>query len=389
MIYLDNHATTPLDPVALEAMLPFLRERFANAGSVTHQFGREIARQVESAIASLATMIGAAPDELIITSGATESNNLALLGAMLHPRQKRRKIISVVTEHKAILDPLARMARQGFEVAYCPVLPRKSSSPGLIDLERLRQMIDDQTGLVSVMLANNEIGVIQPLKQIAEICRNHDCLLHTDASQAIGKIACHVDNLDVDLLSLSAHKFYGPKGIGGLFVRRRFRTVRLQAQILGGGQQQNLRSGTLNTAGIIGMEAALRNSLASLDSDHQSIRQMRNRLFQRLQTIDIMRLNGPSLDDDSLRLVENLNCCFYPVEGQSLMLHTPELAISSGSACTSVNPEPSHVLMALGLSIDEARSSLRFGVGRFNSLDEMDQAAQQVEQAVTQLRMIV
>jgi cysteine desulfurase len=386
MIYLDNHATTPLDPHALQAMLPFFQQQFANAGSITHQFGRDVAQRVDAAIASLAHLIGAADDELVITSGATESNNLALFGVMLHPRQKRRKIISVVTEHKAILDPLNRLKSMGFDVQLIPVLSQSSSQPGQVDLDQLRAAIDSETALVSVMWANNEIGVIQPIHAIAQMCREADCLLHTDATQAIGRIPCHVDELDVDLLSFSAHKFYGPKGIGGLFVRRRDRLVRLQPQIVGGGQQLNLRSGTLNTAGVIGMHAALENTLNFLASDSQNIAKMRDRLFELLQPTGLS-LNGPALESE-WRLGGNLNCCFYPLEGQSLMMHAPELAISSGSACTSANPEPSHVLRSLGLSEDQARSSLRFGTGRFNTMEQIETAAKMVSEAVKQLGSI-
>lgn len=386
MIYLDNHATTPLDPYALQAMLPFFQQQFANAGSITHQFGRDVAQRVDAAIASLAHMIGAADDELVITSGATESNNLAIFGVMLHPRQKRRKIISVVTEHKAILDPLNRLKSMGFVVQLIPVLSQSSSQPGQVDLDQLRTAIDSETALVSVMWANNEIGVIQPIREIAQMCREADCLLHTDATQAIGRIPCLVDELDVDLLSFSAHKFYGPKGIGGLFVRRRDRVVRLQPQIVGGGQQLNLRSGTLNTAGVVGMQAALENTLRFLTNDSQSTAEMRDRLFELLQPTGLA-LNGPAMESER-RLDGNLNCGFYPLEGQSLMMHAPELAISSGSACTSANPEPSHVLKSLGLTEDQARSSLRFGVGRFNTMEEIETAAEMIANAVKQLRSI-
>lgn len=386
MIYLDNHATTPLDPYALQAMLPFFQQQFANAGSITHQFGRDVAQRVDAAIASLAHMIGAADDELVITSGATESNNLAIFGVMLHPRQKRRKIISVVTEHKSILDPLNRLKSMGFVVQLIPVLSQSSSQPGQVDLDQLRTAIDSETALVSVMWANNEIGVIQPIREIAQMCREADCLLHTDATQAIGRIPCLVDELDVDLLSFSAHKFYGPKGVGGLFVRRRDRVVRLQPQIVGGGQQLNLRSGTLNTAGVVGMQAALENTLRFLTNDSQSIAEMRDRLFELLQPTGLA-LNGPAMESER-RLDGNLNCGFYPLEGQSLMMHAPELAISSGSACTSANPEPSHVLKSLGLTEDQARSSLRFGVGRFNTMEEIETAAEMIANAVKQLRSI-
>lgn len=398
MIYLDNHATTQLEPAALAAMLPLFNEHFANAGSITHAAGRAVAAQIDSAIADMAHMLGAADDELVITSGATESNNLALLGACLHPRQKRRKVVSVVTEHKAVLDPLSRLKQHGFAVELVHVNSRSTSTAGLVDLEALASVVDDDTALVSVMLANNEIGVIQPLAQIAQLCRAAGCLLHTDATQAVGRIAVDVDELDVDLLSFSAHKFYGPKGVGGLFVRRRGRRVKLQPQIVGGGQQQNFRSGTLNTPGIVGMHAALGVCLKSLGEDQAHIAALRNRLLDFLQRhCSGMTLNGPTLSDSaselgdhkSIRLLGNLNCCFYPVEGQSLMLALPELAVSSGSACTSANPSPSHVLQAIGLSEEESRSSLRFGIGRFNTQAEIDQAANGLAEAHQRLRKLI
>lgn len=385
MIYLDNQATTPLDPCALEAMMPLWGAHYANAGSVTHQAGRDVAQMVDSAIAEIARSMGAAEDELVITSGATESNNLALMGVMHHPRQRRRKVVSLVTEHKAVLGPLERLRQQGFDVQLLPVQKQDSQLPGVVNWERLAQMVDDQTALVSIMLANNEIGSLQPVAQIAAICRQAGCYLHTDASQALGRLPVDVDELDVDLLSFSAHKFYGPKGVGGLYVRRRERAVRLQGQIVGGGQQHNLRSGTLNTAGIIGMQVALSNTLATMDQDQIRIGDLREQLYQRLREIPELVLNGPPLRPE-VRLGGNLNCSFYPLEGQSLMLLMPDLAVSSGSACTSADPEPSHVLQAIGLTEDQARSSLRFGIGRFNTTQEIDQAADWLITAANKLR---
>ncbi len=389
MIYLDHHATTPLDPVALQAMLPFLQERFANAGSITHQAGRDVAQAVGLAVASIAHDLGAADDELVITSGATESNNLAIFGTCLHPRQHRRRVISVSSEHKAILDPLARLAQSAFEIVTLPVADNASDCPGQIDLQQLEDAVDDNTALVTVMLANNEIGVIQPLAEIARICRRVNCLLHTDATQAVGRMPVDVDQLDVDLLSFSAHKFYGPKGVGGLFVRRRGRRVKLQGQIVGGGQQHHFRSGTLNTAGIVGMQAALTSSLATLAVDQSRIVELRHRLFQRLQAaLPFVSLNGPSIghEPSPRRLNGNLNCSFFPLEGQSLMLAAPDLAVSSGSACTSAEPTTSHVLRAIGLSEEQARSSLRFGIGRFNTAAEIEQAAEWIIAAAGQLQ---
>lgn len=388
MIYLDNHATTPLDPVALKAMLPLLQDQFANPGSITHAAGRTVAEQVERAIARLAAALGATADELVMTSGATESNNLALFGVCFHPRQTRRKIVSVTTEHKATLDPLQRLRERGFQVELVGVKQHPAADAGVVDLAALRDALDDKTAVVSVMLANNETGVIQPLAEIAALCRQVGAWLHTDATQAVGRMQIDVDQLDVDLLSFSAHKFYGPKGVGGLFVRRRERRVRLQAQIVGGGQQHNFRSGTLNAPGIVGMQAALTACLDQLAEDCQRIAQLRDRLYQQLtEYYPELELNGPSLHDNhgALRLPGNLNCCFYPFEGQSLMLATPELAVSSGSACTSANPGASHVLQAIGRSEEQARSSLRFGIGRFNTLAEIEQAASWLGSAIGQL----
>jgi len=380
-------------------MLPLFQQQFANAGSITHQAGRYVAELVDTALTDLAAMLGATSDEIVVTSGATESNNLALFGTCLHPRQKRRKIVSVVSEHRALLDPLARLEKQGFEVVLLPVGPSDSNTPGELDLELLADAIDHRTALVSVMFANNEIGLIHPLKTIAELCRKHDVLLHTDASQAVGRIPVAVDLLDVDLLSFSAHKFYGPKGVGGLYVRQRERRVKLQAQIVGGGQQNNLRSGTINTAGIVGMTAALGGCLDGLSTDQPRIAALRDRLFEKLSgQLDLVTLNGPDLSSQMSRMTSsdsdlslkrlpgNLNCGFYPFEGQSLMLEAPELAVSSGSACTSAEPTPSHVLLALGLSEDQARSSLRFGIGRFNTQDEIDRAAGWIVDAVHTLK---
>lgn len=393
MIYLDNHATTPLDPSAFAAMVPLMREQFANAGSVTHAAGREVAEIVEQAQVRLAACLGAAADEVIITSGATESNNLALFGSCLHPRQTRRKVLSLMTEHKAVLDPLTRLQKLGFQVELLPVHQQGSELPGGVDLDSLAAAIDADTALVSVMLANNEIGTLQPLAEIAQLCRKQGCLLHTDASQAVGRIPIDVAALDVDLLSFSGHKFYGPKGIGGLYVRRSGRRVKLQAQIVGGGQQSNFRSGTLNTAGIVGMQAALEACLSNLEADSQRMAELRERLWGALSSaLPWLTLNGPALGSQGQRgerLCGNLNACFYPIEGQSLMLEVPELAVSSGSACTSAEPAPSHVLRAIGLSEEETRSSLRFGIGRFNTAAEIDQAAQQLIEAAVKLRRMI
>ena len=404
MIYLDHHATTPLDPDVLAAMLPMLTDHFANAGSVTHEAGRAVAEQLDRARHELASLMGAADDELVITSGATESNNLALFGACLHPRQKRRKIVSLVSEHKAVLDPLGRLELMGFEVVLLPVNDRTSETPGRVDLERLRSAIDDNTAIVSVMLANNEIGTIQPLREIAELCHARGSILHSDATQAVGRMPVNVDFLDVDLLSFSAHKFYGPKGVGGLYVRSRGRRVKLQGQIVGGGQQQNLRAGTLNSAGLVGMTTSLkkcyqlntwRDRPTEVGEEQTRIAGLRNRLYAALQAgLSQIQLNGPKLQAPErpgswTRLAGNLNLCFYPIEGQSLMLEIPGLAMSSGSACTSADPRPSHVLEAIGLSVEESRSSLRFGIGRFNTEHEIDAVAELLVAAAHKLRKLL
>lgn len=403
MIYFDHHATTPVAQEVIDAMLPMFGEQFANAGSVTHQFGRDVGDIVQRAIEDIAHTIGGVGDELVITSGATESNNLALLGLCTHPRQKRRKIVSVVTEHRAVIDPLQRLSKLGFEIQWVGVCGQSESCPGLVDMEALAAAIDDDTAVVSLMLANNEIGVIQPLAEIAALCRQRGVWLHTDATQAVGRIEVDVDLLDVDLLSFSAHKFYGPKGVGGLYVRRRDRKVRLASQIVGGGQQHNIRSGTLNTAGIVGMQAALQ--LCKTENDWRGVlgaeprwkrtARLRDLLWEQLSAqIPGVKLNGPSLTLPTpaaapVRLPGNLNCSFAPVEGQSLMLKTPNLAVSSGSACTSSEPGVSHVLTALGLSEDAARSSLRFGLGRSNTADEVKQAVQWLAAAVAELRDLI
>jgi cysteine desulfurase len=386
MIYLDHHATTPVDPRVVQAMLPWLTEHFANAGSTTHEAGRWVGHKTSEAIAAIASQLGAQPEELVITSGATESNNLAILGACLHPRQKRRKVISVITEHRAVIDPIQRLATHGFEIQWLPIHPSTDARWGQIILEEARKQIDDQTALVSVMLANNEVGVIQPIAELADHCRSVGALLHTDAAQCLGRMPIDVQSLGVDLLSFSGHKVYAPKGIGGLFVRQRPRLVRLLPQVIGGGQQFNLRSGTLNTPGIHALRAAMELGNQELVSDTARMEQLSGRLHQLLQQgIDSLALNGPD-PRRAPRLIGNLNLLFPGVEGQSLMLRCPDLACSSGSACTSAQPRPSHVLTALGLDDDQARCCLRLGIGRTNSIEEIEQAAQWLIDAYRSLR---
>lgn len=402
LIYLDNHATTPLDPDVLKAMLPLLTEHFANPGSVTHEAGRMVNETVQHSFACIAQCLGAEVDEIVATSGATESNNLAIFGSCLHPRQKRRKVVSLVSEHKAVLDPLKRLEQHGFEVVYLPVARFDADVPGLVDFDALESAIDDSVALVTVMMANNEIGTIEPLRKIANKCHQFDCLLHTDATQAVGRLPVNVDELDVDLMSFSAHKFYGPKGVGGLFVRRRKRLVKLQSQIVGGGQQHNLRSGTLNSVGIVGMAVALEKSyrengwLTDTLTDppeYHRLASLRDRLFELLRNgVADFQLNGPTLECKQgcyQRLPGNLNGSFYPIEGQSLMLELPDIAMSSGSACTSADPRPSHVLAAIGLTEEVSRSSLRFGIGRFNTEEQIDKAGEAIIQAAKKLRKLL
>ncbi|MEQ1825016.1 MAG: cysteine desulfurase family protein [Pirellula sp.] len=378
MIYLDNHATTRTDPTVVADMVRFMEEHYANPGSTTHEAGREAGRLVGEATKKIASCLNAESDEIVMTSGATESNNLALFGVAFHPKQRRRRIVSLITEHRALLDPLLRLERSGFEVVRLPVFPNEHGFAGGVDLNRLVESINEDTALVSVMLANNEIGTIQPIAEIAKVCKRFEIPLHTDASQAVGRMSVDVSELGVDLLSFSAHKFYGPKGIGGLYVRQSPTPVRIQAQILGGGQQSNLRSGTLNSVGIIGMSRALELANSRCDVEMAEQAALRNLLWDLLnERIEGLGLNGPrwGLNRSSQRLAGNLNVCFPKVEGQSLMLALPELAVSSGSACTSAEPHPSHVLLSLGLSEDQARASLRFGIGRFNTEAEIRQTA--------------
>jgi cysteine desulfurase len=394
-IYLDNHATTRVDPRVIDAMLPWFDIHYANPGSVTHEAGRSAKSAIEEALSAIGQSFGVDADDVVITSGATESNNLAILGTCLHPRQKRRKVVSVVSEHHAVLGPLEKLAKLGFDVVLLPVFPNesRSSQVGQVDGNRLADAIDDNTALVSIMLANNEIGVVQPLSDIAKLCERYGVLLHTDATQAVGRIPTLIEELGVDLMSFSAHKFYGPKGIGGLIVSQRKQYVEIAPQIVGGGQQNNLRSGTLNSAGIIGMQTALQIAQSEGKSDAIRLFSLRQLLWELLsEAIPHLQINGPlwskSMNSESFqehRLAGNLNVCFPSVDGQSLMLETPCLAVSSGSACTSAHPEPSHVLRSLGLSEDQARTSIRFGIGRFNTDTEIRLAARWIIEAYHRL----
>jgi cysteine desulfurase len=387
-IYLDHHATTPCDPRVLEAMTPLLLENFGNAHS-PHAFGLEAEKAWQAALRQIATSLGALPDELVITSGATESNNLAIFGVAQHPRQKRRHLITVTSEHPAVLDPMEQLERSGYRVTRLPVLPQGDARAGMLDLGQLEAALEEDTALVSVMAANNEIGVLQPMREIAELCHRHGALLHCDATQAVGRIPVNIAAWDVDLLSASAHKFYGPKGVGLLVINRRARRVRVRPMIWGGGQQHGLRSGTVNVAGAVGMATALQIADQQRDREASRIGALRDHLWRRLSAeIEDCQLNGPPLSADC-RLQGNLNVCFPTVEGESLMSAVPQLAVSSGAACSSVDPAPSHVLAALGLSESAARRSLRFGLGRFNTEQQIDRAADALAAAYHQLAAAV
>jgi cysteine desulfurase len=408
-IYLDNHATTRVDPRVLAAMLPLFTERFGNAGSINHSFGTEAKEAVDQAREAIAAGIGAEAREIVFTSGATESNNLAIRGVVERSRKivqfptKGKRIVSVTTEHKAVLDPLRRLARRGFEVTLLDVEQHGSPQAGWLDPQKVADAIRDDTLLVSVMLANNEIGVIQWIAEIAEICQARGVPLHCDATQAVGKIPVDVRKLGVDLMSFSAHKIYGPKGVGALFVRRSGGAVRLEPLIDGGGQEHGLRSGTLNVPGIVGFAKALELCIAEMPSEIPRLTELRERLWTGLQRdLPDVILNGPVLGSaadmgetkagkdvrPALRLPGNLNCAFPLVNGEALMISMKTIAVSSGSACTSANPEPSHVLRALGLGDDLTRASLRFGIGRFNTAEEIDYAAGAVAENVQRLRKL-
>jgi len=377
-IYLDNHATTPLDPRVLEAMMPYFMGKFGNAASRNHSFGWEAEAAVEEARAQVAKTIGATAKEIIFTSGATESNNLAIKGIGEMYRERGNHIITQVTEHKAVLDTCKRMEKSGFRVTYLPV-----KADGLIDLDDLKRAIDDKTILVSIMFANNEIGVIQPVAEIGKICREKGVIFHTDAVQAVGKIPVDVNAMYIDVLSLSGHKIYGPKGVGALYVRRRNPRVQISEQINGGGHERGMRSGTLNVPGIVGLGKACEIALAEMQEESERLRRLRDKLKAKLEAkLDYIHVNG-SMEH---RLPGNLNMSFVYVEGESLLMGINDVAVSSGSACTSATLEPSYVLKALGLGDDVAHSSIRFGLGRFNTEAEVDYVADKVIDVVQKLR---
>jgi cysteine desulfurase len=359
-------------------MLPYFTEHFGNPSSVGHTYGWEAQAAVKQARETIAEAIGATPEEIVFTSGATEANNLAIKGIAEAYFSQGRHIITVQTEHRAVLDPCHYLETLGFEVTFLPVQP-----DGIVDLNQVEQAIRSDTILVSVMAANNEIGVIQPLAEIGAICRQHNVLFHTDAAQAIGKIPLDVDAMQIDLMSLTAHKVYGCKGIGALYVRRRNPRVRLAPQLHGGGQERNLRSGTLYTPQIVGFGKAVEVGLMEMETEGQRQRELRQRLWNKLRQLDGVRLNGHSIQ----RLPGNLNISVEGVDGAALLLGLrPVVAVSSGSACSSESTKPSHVLKALGHTDELAYASVRFGIGRFNTVEEIDTVADSTVATIQSLR---
>jgi len=376
-LYFDYSATTPVDPRVAAKMIPYLTEHFGNPASRSHPYGWEAEAAVEEARAQIAALVGADPKEIVFTSGATESNNLAIKGAgHFYSGTKGKHIITVRTEHKAVLDTVREMERQGFEATYLNV-----KENGLIDLDAFRAAIRPDTVLASVMAVNNEIGVIQDLDAIGRICREKGVIFHVDAAQATGKMPIDLKTLPVDLMSFSAHKTYGPKGIGALYVRRKPR-IRLEAQMHGGGHERGMRSGTLATHQIVGMGEAFRIAREEMATENERIRMLRDRLYAGLKDIEEVHLNG----DMDRRVPHNLNVSFNFVEGESLIMAIKDLAVSSGSACTSASLEPSYVLRALGRSDELAHSSIRFSIGRFTTEEEVDYAIKLLHEKIGKLR---
>jgi cysteine desulfurase len=377
-IYMDNHATTPLDPRVLEAMMPYMTKIFGNAASRNHSFGWEAEQGVDKAREQIAKLINATAKEIIFTSGATESNNLAIKGIAEMYKEKGNHIITQVTEHKATLDTCKRLEKYGYRVTYLPV-----QADGLIDIEDLRRAIDDKTILVSIMFANNEIGVVQPIAEIGKLCHEKGVLFHTDAVQAVGKIPVDVQAMNIDVLSLSGHKIYGPKGVGALYVRRRNPRVQISSQIDGGGHERGMRSGTLNVPGIVGLGEACEIAGKEMKEEIERLTELRDYLRAKFEkALDYVHVNG----NMEHHLPGNLNMSFVYVEGESLLMGINEIAVSSGSACTSATLEPSYVLKALGLGDDVAHSSIRFGLGRFNTKAEVDYVADKLIDVVLKLR---
>jgi cysteine desulfurase len=377
-IYMDYHATTPVDPRVLEVMLPYFTKDFGNAASRNHSFGWAAEEAVELARKQVADLIGANVKEVIFTSGATESNNLAIKGVAEMYREKGNHFITCVTEHKAVIDTCKRLEKQGARVTYLPV-----QKDGRISLDALRAALTDKTILITIMTANNEIGVIQPIEEIGALAKEKGILFHTDAVQAVGKVPFDVTKNKVDLASISGHKIYGPKGVGALYVRRRNPRVLLAEQISGGGHERGMRSGTLNVPGIVGLGKAAQLCMNEMASDAERLRGLRDRLNERLhRNLDELYING-SMEH---RLPHNLNVSFAYVEGESLLMGINDVAVSSGSACTSASLEPSYVLKALGAGDDLAHSSIRFGLGRWTTEEEVDYVVEKLTSVVSRLR---
>jgi cysteine desulfurase len=377
-IYMDNHATTPVDPRVLNAMMPYFTNIFGNAASRNHEFGWQAEAAVDKARKQIADLIGATEKEVVFTSGATESNNLAIKGVAEMYAEKGNHIITAATEHKAVLDTCKRLEKDGVRVTYLPV-----QANGLIDLDQLQAAITDKTILISVMYANNEIGVLQPIAEIGKIAKSKGVLLHTDATQAIGKVPVNVIKDNIDLASLSGHKMYGPKGVGALYVRRKGPRVQITAQMDGGGHERGMRSGTLNVPGIVGLGEACALCRAEMSEESKRLAFLRDKLRATLEKeLDEVYINGTM----EHRLPNNLNISFAYVEGESLLMGINDIAVSSGSACTSATLEPSYVLKALGAGDDLAHSSIRFGLGRFNTEEEVDYVAAKVIDVVKKLR---
>jgi cysteine desulfurase len=369
-IYMDYHATTPVDPRVVEAMLPYFTTVFGNAASRNHKFGWDAEKAVENAREQVAALIGASSKEIIFTSGATESNNLAIKGVAEFYKDKGNHIITTVLEHKAVLDTCRGLERKGYEVTYLKV-----GKSGVVDLEDIKKAITDKTILISIMYANNEIGTVNPVAEIGKLAKEKGIIFHSDAVQAAGKLPIHVEEMGIDLISLTAHKMYGPKGVGALYVRRKAPRVRLFPIIDGGGHERGMRSGTLNVPGIVGF--------AEMESESKRLRALRDKLWTGIQErLDHVILNG----DYERRLPGNLNCSFAYVEGESLLMALKDIAISSGSACTSASLEPSYVLRALGVGEELAHSSMRFGLGRFNTEEEVEYVLDLLEEKVKKLR---
>ena len=377
-VYLDNHSTTRTDPRVVEAMLPYFTEMYGNAASVSHRFGWDAKDAVDRARQQVADAIGAEAKEIVFTSGATESNNLAIKGVAQALKRKGDHLVASVTEHKSVLDTVKRLAREGWNLTLVPC-----DATGLIDAQAVVDAMTDRTVLVSIIAANNEVGTLNPIREIGRLCHDRGVIFHTDATQAVGKVPLNVRSDRVDLLSLSGHKFHGPKGIGALYVRRRDPQVRLLPQVDGGGHERGLRSGTVAVPLVVGLGAAAQIAIAEGPADAARLLQLREHLHAGIaERVHDIRLNG----HPTLRLAGNLNLSFAYVDGEALMMAMRDVAVSSGAACTSANPEPSHVLQAMGLDEEMSRASLRFGLGRFTTREEVDFAIEAVAAAVARLR---